>query len=114
MYRSADVCRLAPVGYRQFDYWCRQGAFGPLAANPGGSGSRRRSFTGIDVKVARALGRLSAAGLLGGGSGGPTHTGRLVPMILAAVEAGRPTAVLEVGYKVLVEVDLCSDDGSEP
>lgn len=57
------LCEFAGCTYRQFDYWSRLGVFGPTAANPGGSGTRRNGFTRTDFLVARALARITQAGL---------------------------------------------------
>lgn len=112
-YRSLDVCRLAGCSYRSFDYWCRQGLFGEVGFATG-SGSRRDRFTGGDVKLARALVRISDAGLLGGGSRGPSTVARFAEPIRRDIDAGQQSAVVDIGSNVTVIVSLRSADGSEP
>lgn len=110
-YRSVEVCRLAGCTYRAFDYWCRTGVF-PGNGGANGSGSRRYGFTGDDVKVARALWRLSVAGLCGGGArsgAAPRPITRFVPAIRTAVEAGARRALIPLGRDVTVWVDLTAE-----
>lgn len=107
-YRSVEVCRLAGCSYRAFDYWCRCGVFGHNGG-AAGSGSRRHGFTNADVTLARALWRLSEAGVLGGGArsgGDPRPMTRFVPSIRAAIERGNDHATIRLALSVSVTVWL--------
>lgn len=57
-YTSVQVTELAGCTYRQLDSWCREGVFGPHYTEPVGSG-RRRSFSAVEVTIARACGEAS-------------------------------------------------------
>jgi hypothetical protein len=52
------------ITYRQLDYWCRIGLLHPGRQIPDhqGSGSAR-TWTATELEVARAMGKLTAAGL---------------------------------------------------
>lgn len=117
-YRSVEVCRLSGCSYRQLDWWSRIGVFGE-AGQASGSGSRRVGFTDADVRLARGLSRLSAAGILGGqaisGSRSPGRVSQIdrFARTLRDCPAETQAIVFDLGHGVNVSVSL-ADDLSEP
>lgn len=106
-YMSREVVRRSGATYRQLDYWCRAGLFGEQLRGRG-SGRHRRGFTEEDVKVARGLARLSAAGCLGSGGGGAAawNIDRFAAEIRGAVEVGEVIAVVNAGACVSLSVNV--------
>lgn len=104
-YMSREVVRRSGATYRQLDYWCRAGLFGEQLRGRGSG--RRRGFTEEDVKVARGLARLSAAGCLGSGGGGAAawNIDRFAAEIREAVEAGLVAATIVADVDVVIFVN---------
>lgn len=56
LYSSKLTAELAGITYRQLDYWCRQGLFGPEKQGLGSGHGRR--FTPLELRALRAIKRV--------------------------------------------------------
>lgn len=113
IYSSPEVCALAGCSFRMLDYWCRSHDLFAPNGRGFGSGTRRR-FSAADVKLARALSRLSEAGLMGGGLMLRDGLNRFADPIREAIAAGDCSVAFSPGRNVRVLVSWVTDDGSEP
>jgi hypothetical protein len=72
-YTVTDVLRYGGCTYRQFDYWRRHNVFGLDHPRGGGSGKWDYGYERLDMRVCRAMARLSFSGY--GSNGSPTLIG---------------------------------------
>jgi hypothetical protein len=86
---TAALMNRSGATYRQVDYWCRLGFFGPELATPLGSG-HARSFGPDAVRMARVLTAVSAVVSTGG-------QGAVLPAVAEAVENTDAAPWLVVG-----------------
>ena len=98
---SKELVEACPgLTYRKLDFWCNRGVFGEQKA----VGSLRRHFDDDEERVARVLGRVSAAfGQWSGGKGGFVGVYR---EIAVQVAAGAPQAVVKLNEGVSIVVDV--------
>jgi hypothetical protein len=111
-YTSKQILERCPeISYRQLNYWCMLGLFGPEQKDLGSG--RRRSFTEMDLRVFRAIGLV--AGCLDeiGQRRNPLGTD-FYRLIGLQVRDGAERVVVRLGDRVRLVVDLEADLTAEP
>lgn len=101
---APDAAKAAGASYRQIDYWCSNGVFGPEHIAPG-TGNHRQPFSPVDVAALAACTRVSRA--VGGAVGNPRGASvRLLAQVVAAVRAGDPSLTVDLGDGVTLQIVL--------
>jgi hypothetical protein len=106
-YTVADVVRYAGSSYRQFDYWRRNNVFGPDHPRGGGSGKWDYGYERLDMRVCRAMARLSFSGF---GSSGSTSLVGAADFIRQACSTSDEGTPLHLALSPFVNVTIDMGD----
>lgn len=104
-YSVIEVVRYGGCTYRQFDYWRRNNVFGADHPRGGGSGKWDYGYERLDMRVCRAMARLSFSGFGSHGSTSLVGAAEVIRTACAATDEGAPLS-LPLSQFVTVTIDM--------